>query len=351
MRRVASLDGLRALAVLPVLATHSFSALPIGGVGVSVFFVLSGYLITSLLLRERDDTGRIALGLFYLRRAARLYPALLAMLAVTVALGGGVGPALIAGTYTTNLFNSFGIGNAPYAHTWSLAMEEQFYLVWPFLLPVVLRHGRRAWAWLAGLAVLSAGAGWVLGALTDGTAGVHTFNPVFRAHGLIVGCLVALYLHARPAPLRRPGLLVTSGLAVVAVSVAVALIPGHPIALGWNAVTPVIGGALLIAGLVSGGAPGIGRVFAAAPAVWLGTRSYAIYLWHVPLIALGEARGWPQWLAALVGVPTAIIVSGVSYRWVERPFLRLKARLHPRPTPDDAQTAPASRIRATSVPV
>src|SRR5262249_45238529 len=152
----------------------------------------------------------------------------------------------------TNLFNSVGVGNFPYPHTWSLAMEEQFYLVWPFLLPVVLRHARRAWGVLTGLAVISAAAGWVLGALTHGTAGVHTFNPVFRAHGLIVGCLVALYLHGRPAPLRRPGLLVTSGLAVVAVSLAAALIaPGHPTAFGWNSVTPVIGGALLVAGLVT----------------------------------------------------------------------------------------------------
>jgi peptidoglycan/LPS O-acetylase OafA/YrhL len=95
----------------------------------------------------------------------------------------------------------------------------------------------------------------------------------------------------------------------------------------------VIGAALLIAGLVSGGAPGIGRIFAAGPAVWLGTRSYAIYLWHVPLIALGEARGWSPSMAALIGVPTAIIVSEISYRLVERPFLRLKSRLHPRPGP------------------
>ena len=135
-------------------------------------------------------------------------------------------------------------------------------------------------------------------------------------------------------------------------SVAVALIaPGHPIAFGWNSVTPVVGGALLIAGLVTGGAPRIGRAFAAAPAVWLGTRSYAIYLWHVPLIALGEAQGWSQWLAALIGVPTAIVMSAVSYRWVERPFLRLKAHLHPRPVRYVAQTAPASWSRTTSAPV
>ena len=333
MNRVATLDGLRALAVLLVVATHSVAGLPIGGVGVSTFFVLSGYLITTVLIREQEATGRISLSRFYLRRAARLYPALTVMLLVTVALGASVGAALIAGTYTTNLFNSFGVGNFPYAHTWSLAMEEQFYLLWPFLLPIVVRRGRRAWAVLAVLAVVSAGAGWAFGALTNGAAGVETFNPLFRAHGLIVGCLSALYLHHRPTPLHRPGLWVNAGLAVVAASLAVALVaPKHPTAFGWNSITPVVGAALLIAGLVSGGAPGIGRVFAADPAVWMGTRSYAIYLWHVPLIALGEMRGWSPQMAAVVGVPAAIILSEISYRRVERPFLRLKDRLHPVPS-------------------
>src|SRR4051812_44258785 len=141
-KRLATLDGLRAFAVILVIATHSIADLPIGGVGVLLFFVLSGYLITTLLIRERDATGRIALRLFYLRRAIRLYPALIVMLVVTVALGASVGSALMAATYTTNLFNSLGIGNSPYGHTWSLAIEEQFYLLWPFLLPMVLRRRR-----------------------------------------------------------------------------------------------------------------------------------------------------------------------------------------------------------------
>jgi peptidoglycan/LPS O-acetylase OafA/YrhL len=331
MKRLVALDGLRALAVLLVVTTHSIAGVPIGGIGVSIFFVLSGYLITTLLVREHEANGRITLRLFYLRRAARLYPALIFMLLVTLALGASFRSAIIAATYTTNFFNSFGIGNFPYPHTWSLAMEEQFYLLWPFFLPIVMRRGRPAWAVLAGLALASAGAGWAFGALTHGTAGVHSFNPLLRAHGLIVGCLVALYLHHRPTPLRRPKLLVSSGVVVVAASVVVAQFgQGHPVASGWNSMTPVVGGALLIAGLVSGGAVGIGRVFATSPAVWMGTRSYAIYLWHVPLISLGQARGWSLLTAALIGVPVAIIMSELSYRWVERPFLRLKDRLHPR---------------------
>jgi peptidoglycan/LPS O-acetylase OafA/YrhL len=309
------------------VATHSIAGLPVGGVGVSVFFVLSGYLITTLLVREREATGRISLRLFYLRRAVRLYPALAAMLLVTIALGGAVSAALIAGTYTTNLFNTAGIGNFPYAHTWSLAMEEQFYLLWPLLLPVAVRYGRRAWAALVVLALLSAGAGWVYGVLTHGGAGVRTFNPLLRAPGLIAGCLLALYLHRRLTPLRRPGLLIATGLAVVTASTLVAQFgAGHPAAFGWNAVTPVVGGVLLIAGLVHAG----GSLFALAPAVWLGTRSYALYLWHVPLIALGQAHGWSLPTAALVGVPAAVLAADLSYRFVEQPFLRLKDRLHPR---------------------
>jgi peptidoglycan/LPS O-acetylase OafA/YrhL len=328
--RVRTLDGLRALAVLMVLATHSVADLPLGGIGVSIFFVLSGYLITILLVREQEKVGRISLGLFYLRRVARLYPALVAMLLLTVALGAPVESALIAGTYTTNLFNSFGIGDFPYGHTWSLGMEEQFYLLWPLLLPFVLRRGTWPRVLLALLALASAGAGWAFVVTTHGTAGVHGFNPLFRALGLIVGCLLALHLHRRSIPF-RPGVLVGVGLALVIASIAVAEIGNaSPAAFGWNALTPVLGGAALIAGLVSGGTPGVNRILGSAPAVWMGKRSYAIYLWHVPLIELGRLRGLSASAAALVGVSATIMLSEASYRWVERPFLRLKDRLHPR---------------------
>jgi peptidoglycan/LPS O-acetylase OafA/YrhL len=334
--RLANLDGLRALAVLLVLVTHSTTRLPFGGIGVTVFFVLSGYLITTLLIREREATGRISLRLFYLRRANRLYPALVTMLLVTVALGAPVGSAVIAGTYTTNLFNSFGVGNFPYGHTWSLAMEEQFYLLWPILLPVVLRGGRRARVLLAGLAAVSAGAGWAFAALTNGAGGAYALNPLLRAQGPIAGCLVALYLHRRRIPLRRPGLLAGVGLALVASSAAVSLVGmGHPAAFGWNSVTPLIGAAGLIAGLVCGGASGISRVLSTGPAVWIGTRSYAIYLWHYPLIELGKARGLSLSVAALIGVSASFALSEISYRWVERPFLRLNRRLRPWPSSAD----------------
>jgi peptidoglycan/LPS O-acetylase OafA/YrhL len=317
------------LAVLLVLAAHSSPRLPFGGTGVTVFFVLSGYLITTLLIREREVTGRISRRLFYLRRANRLYPALLTMLVVTVVLGAPVGSALRAGTYTTNLFNSFGIGSFPYGHTWSLAMEEQFYLLWPLLLPGVLRGGRRARALLGLLAMLSCGAGWAFAALTHGGAGVLSFNPLLRAHGPIAGCLLALYLHRRTTPLPRPGLIGGLGLALVAASLAVGLAgSGNPAAFGWNAITPVVGALLLIGGLV-GGASGISRLLSAKPAVWMGTRSYAVYLWHYPLIELGQLRGWSLSMAALVGVTASLAVAEISYQWVERPFLRLNQRLHP----------------------
>lgn len=193
---VPALDGLRAVAVLVVLISHAWGkVLPGGWVGVEVFFVLSGYLITSILLAERDRTGRFCFGRFYRRRALRLLPALGAALVLAITLAA-VTP-LAATTNHQALATAVNVGNWRLAsgadggllgHTWSLSIEEQFYLAWPILLFVLLRLGGRRLALGAALA----GVGLILAErfVVDGSAAY--FRTDTHGDGLLLGCAIAL---------------------------------------------------------------------------------------------------------------------------------------------------------------
>ena len=307
-----------------------------GGLGVSVFFVLSGFLITTLLVDERDRTGTLNLRLFYARRMLRLYPALLVMLVLTVGFGGGFKAALAAGTYTMNIYASVGGGTGAYGHTWSLALEEQFYLVWPLLIGAFLTRIRIGTALLCVLALSSAIACYV-GTdvlIVHGTAPAGlVFNPVWQAHGLIIGCALALFLIDRPRRAALDGrsnvILVGVG-GIVALAIAASLTVSAHLAAWWN-----LGGelfaAIVIFAMVQPGPSGLGlRLFESRVSTWAGRRSYAIYLWHFPIIYLLLAHGVLLHVAGPIGVISALILAELSYRIVERPFLKLKDRLHPR---------------------
>jgi peptidoglycan/LPS O-acetylase OafA/YrhL len=328
MRRISQLDGLRAVAVGLVVIDHLFPWFAGGGVGVCIFFVLSGYLITTLLLGEQEKVGRIRRKRFYMRRILRLYPALLVMLAVTVAIGiGRVKQALVAATYTTNLVMTFThFSSGFYGHTWSLALEEQFYLIWPLLLPAALRLSRRAAVTVLVLLSISSAlwAQLAVGSLigTDGTISQAVFNPLWQVHGLLIGCALALAIAHRPV--RRPALLTTLGLLLcVALAVAASATVGWHWAALWNILSE-FSAAAAIAGLRDQ-ALGLGRLLTLRPVLWVGERSYAIYLWHLPLIAYASLHGYGR-RGDLVAAAFSIGIAGISWRVVEQPFLRLKSR-------------------------
>ena len=333
MRRIPQLDGLRALAVGLVIVNHVAAWFPGGAVGVNIFFVLSGYLITSLLLDEHEKTGRLRRGMFYTRRALRLYPALAAMLCLTFLLGGvAIKSVLIAASYTTNLVMTFSLNPVlPYTHTWSLAQEEQFYLLWPLLLPLFIRAGRRAsvviltsvaiglamWAQLAVNTVTA----------SDGAISVAVFNPLWQAHGLLIGCALAFAIRDRSVP--RARLLVNLGLSLcIVVALAASVTAGRSAraAAGWNLVSE-FAAAAAIAGMIEG-TPGLARLCTLRPVLWMGERSYAIYLWHFPLIVLAVQHGYGK-LGKMAAVALALLAAALSWRLVEQPFLRLKRRFQP----------------------
>jgi peptidoglycan/LPS O-acetylase OafA/YrhL len=318
-----------------------------GYLGVDIFFVLSGYLITDLLVAQRARRGRLDLRGFWTRRARRLLPALAVLLvAVTAAVAviepselGALRPALgAAATYSSNwyqalhhvsYFATFG-PPAPLQHLWSLAIEEQFYLIWPLILGLVLllaetRRARAsiAWAGAAASALLMA----VI--YTPGTdPSLVYYGTDTHATALLVGSAIALtcplarLVTAPPELARRLDFVGVAGLAVLAW--AVGHFPGAD-----PAVYPagLIIAALAAAGLtLAAAAPGtIGSLLSLPPLRWLGVRSYGIYLWHWPVIALtvailgrqpGNARLWIIEAAAAIGLAAA------SWKWIETPFLR-----------------------------
>jgi peptidoglycan/LPS O-acetylase OafA/YrhL len=321
---VPALDGLRGVAILGVLGVHLFG-LSGGFYGVDLFFVLSGFLITTLLLEEHDRTGRVSLRAFYIRRARRLMPALCAVL-VLIAVVGPLyySPALLAsivasGLYAANIVRGFGTSDflnaTPAAHLWSLAQEEQFYVLWPVALLSLRRRltERRLMTLLAagfallvlyraGLAV--AGAGW------------HRiyYAPDTHMDGLVLGCLVACA--------RRRGLTtvpVLAGCAAFALVVAAFALGAQtvPWSVGGMPVVEIAAAALVLAALSPGP---VSLALSARPLVWIGALSYSLYLWHIPAMWL---TGWDDRWGALALTAALTLV---SYYVIERPFRRPRAR-------------------------
>ena len=332
------LDGLRAVAVLAVAVFHTGLPLLQGGwVGVDVFFVLSGVLITTLLLEERDRFGRIDLGAFYVRRALRLLPALAALL---VAIAGTV----VVGAVSSSILDDVGwvvlyLGNwpaalgeelGPLSHLWSLALEEQFYVAWPLAMLALLRwvHGaRRRIAVVGGIALTIAVVRSAL-YVADVVSGSHAyFGSDLRADGLLLGCTLGLAHHAGLLE-RAAGALQRLVLPAALLLVAVALFPTEPFeGIGPLLFLPVdLAAAVVIGAVVTRPGAAWAAPLRWEPAVRLGVLSYAFYLWHVPVMKLIDLTQWQQ---LVVGLPLTLLAAIVSRRLVELPALRLKARFRP----------------------
>ncbi len=356
--RFPSLDGLRCLAIVPVFWHHCTTG-PLPGIlgkgplGVDLFFALSGFLITTLLLRERDANGGISARGFYSRRALRIFPlyyGVLGLYALRAWLWMPEGPQrahFLASlpyfaTYTTNWFVDFAVPHpVSFAFSWSLASEEQFYLLWPWVLGAAFLASRRGatWRWLlpavVSLALLALDQGVAHGllshALPAGTLARRMARSV--ASPICMGALLALALHApRGFALLRVLLgLRGSAAAVFAAVVACVWLDGVPLWLAQLALTFLVGACAVrsdhsLVWLTDG-----------APVRWVGTVSYGIYLFHVALITgarllVPAALGTPGWAFA-IGLPVTVAVASASYVWLERPLLGLRAKLGARSSP------------------
>jgi peptidoglycan/LPS O-acetylase OafA/YrhL len=345
--RIAGLDGLRAIAVVGVLLYHAgVSWIPGGLLGVDVFFVISGFLITTLLLDERARTGRTALRAFWTRRLRRLLPALIVMLLFVSVVWGlvlkqDVGSlrrdVLFAFGYSANWWFAFsGQGyfqllNAPspVLHTWSLAVEEQFYLIWPIAVAALLSHGRRVGRWAAAGAAVAA-----IATLVQSLAGVWTdrlyYGTDTRAVPLLVGAAFGAWYfhHRRTLRLDRQAQVVLRCLGLLALAVvgwAFARLDGQSAVLyrgGFLALAIAVS-VLIVTVAVDPGGP-LARVLEWRPLRYLGTISYGLYLWHWPLFLLvNHARTGLSGTGLLATrLALAFTVAAVSYEFFELPIRR-----------------------------
>jgi peptidoglycan/LPS O-acetylase OafA/YrhL len=293
-----------------------------GFLGVDLFFVLSGFLITTLLLEERQANGRVDMRAFWVRRARRLLPAagslvglflLIALVAHDLARAAVVvaGGALYAGNIVRAVAPHFQLG--PVGHFWSLAEEEQFYVLWPPLLLVALQRlpERRLLRFLLGAAAAIVVYRLALG-LTGASADRLYFAPDTHADGLVLGCAAAVY---RRSGLQLPG----PGLAISALAGTLAAFTlAYQDTHGMLYVLPTFNLAAAVL-VLAASAPGIvASVFAQRPLVYIGLISYSLYVWHQFVRWLfGEQHPW-------IALPFALLVAVASYHLIERPFRQRK---------------------------
>lgn len=340
------IQGLRALAVILVALNHVLGT-PAGGfVGVDVFFVISGFIITSVLLREFDRTGTISFGNFYIRRVKRILPAALLVILVTLlastllmsyeraqAVAGDSFWALFFGANWNMLLGGVdyfaeGLPPSPLQHYWSLSIEEQFYFVWPWLMLGVLlfatrRRGSgsgRGWLLFAISTIVVISFGWALFE-TNTSPGTAYFNSFARFWELGFGALLAIVVPAlKPTRSFVAASLAYLGLAIIIVSVV--LISEETPFPGFAAVLPVLGaGLILFAGV--GQSATYDRALAPLTnpiAKYLGDISYSLYLWHFPLtvLLLTILPEGPVYYALTLG--GTLVLSVLSYHFVENPI-------------------------------
>ena len=345
------IDGLRAIAVVSVVLHHAFPEQIKGGfVGVDIFFVISGYLISSIILTGLQKQ-RFSFADFYVRRIKRIFPALFLVLATVLVLGWfhllpvdykEVGKHIVAGSLFVSNFAFWSeagyfdaaSANKPLLHLWSLAIEEQFYMLWPLILWAIYRWRLNALRWIAVLLLISFAVNLFL--VQDHLTAAF-YNPAARFWELLVGAmLAAMHVHKvglesmfrrsseghegalTPHSLVHSNVLAWVGAGLLA-AVLMAVNPERRFP-GWWAVAPTLGAVLLIA---AGPQAWFNRhVLASKPFVWIGLISYPLYLWHWPLLSFAhiKAAGLPPWEQQVGWVVLSVLLAWATYQFVEKPI-------------------------------
>ncbi|SHT78250.1 putative acyltransferase [Mycobacteroides abscessus subsp. abscessus] len=342
------IEGLRAIAVGVVVAFHGFGVPFLGGfVGVDVFFVISGFLITSLLLREGERTGGVSILAFYARRVRRILPASALVVGLTVVaaycfLGFITGndvaiaakwTAIFAANIHFGLIGTDYLGSqlppSPLQHMWSLGVEEQFYLVWPAVVMIVILVVK-ARRYRCGLAVvlcvvIAASFAWSIVQTQDNATWAY-FSPLTRACELGIGALISV---SAPWIGRVRSRWLSEGLAVVGLAgifAAALLLNSSARFPGYSVALPVISSGLVIWAGCANERTQVARLLSVKPMVWVGARSYSLYLWHWPILII--AKQYLMTDLTLVQrsalVFAAVVLSAVSYSLIENPFRNSK---------------------------
>lgn len=344
MKYNSALDGLRAVAISLVLISHFIEG-PLEGagtVGVDLFFALSGYLITSILLNEQRTAGRIDLTAFYVRRMLRIWPALFVLLGgycVYALLSSTpyihLRAALAAAVSAMNWMLALGIPEGYVGHAWSLSIEEQFYLVWPAVLAAVM--ARRLGVTRLLIVVIAVVIVW-RGYLVWGGANTMRIYAGTDTHAdpILIGCLLASITIPKSAARVLCRLWFLPFIALL----AIALIPAWSGAwFSWAFTATGLIGAWLIIVVVNEPRGALASILSHKVAVWLGKRSYSLYLYHLPVLLLvGEVETGQ----VLLVVSLSLLAAWASYKFIEQPFLKFK--------PQPASASPPRAITSVSAP-
>ncbi|RRH98098.1 acyltransferase [Mesorhizobium tamadayense] len=335
MKHNPSLDGIRALAALVVMAFHSKLPFALGGfIGVDIFFVLSGFLITSLLKREADLTGRISFTQFYIRRALRLWPPLLLLLAGYLVVAPLVFPpvdfwrqVVLAGLYLSDYAKAFWGDPVALTHTWSLSVEEHFYMLWPVVILLVSRRcsGDRQLA-LIFLGLFVAASLWRMTDLVIWQDWQRTFFRFdTRMSGLLLGAAIA-YLPWRPSGRQADAIGIVSACGLAAAILVLRFRSPWPLLHGGTLVD------LCAAGLVLAAVQERSRVAAVLgckPLAALGLISYSIYLWSVPIAVIFRTR-FDAYTSFAATAVISIAIAAASWWLIERPLKAYRLRMVPK---------------------
>lgn len=355
--RLPSLDGLRGLAILPVIWHHATprplpGLLGKGAVGVDLFFALSGFLITTLLLRERRTQGHVRLGAFYVRRSLRIFPLYYLVLAAYTLQALSMPGSPMAehflrslpyhATYTANWLADYAVPHpVMFAFSWSLCVEEQFYLLWPWLVALVQRRAALAVLMATALGVDALGEWGALAGLTPaGSLPSRVLTSFATPIGF--GALLALLLDS-PAGFSLAGRALGARAAapvLLAGCIGLLLVPATP----YLALSACL--TLLVGAVVVTPDHGLRRVLEQRALQLIGTLSYGAYLLHITAIglvrrALPGLTEQPLWLFCLA-LPLTLLLSGAAYLLLERPLQRLRRRFRPRAMAEHRDFAPTT---------
>jgi len=345
--RMQGLDGLRAFAVSAVIAYHlGFNLMPGGFLGVDLFFVLSGFLITGILLRQSEEHGYIDLAAFWIRRAKRLLPALFLMLACVLIWLSIFAPDRISPIraeipaamfyysnwylilHNVSYFEQFG-PPSPFGHLWSLAIEEQFYLIWPILLGIMLRFLKKGRIIIITAAAIIASAAAMMLIYVPGSDPSRVYYGTdTRVFAILLGALAAMLLSGKSFPttlsLKGRLLLESAGLAGLSVVVLMMLNINqyHSFTYQGGLLLFSVAAACLVA-VIAHPASYLGKILGTTPLKWIGECSYGIYLWHFPVILLSSPlinTAGPNIPLSLVQICITVTLAALSRYLVEEPI-------------------------------
>jgi peptidoglycan/LPS O-acetylase OafA/YrhL len=325
MPYIPALDGIRAIAAMLVILLHAYTPGLFGAyLGVDLFFVLSGFLITSLLLKEQVATGSIHLGRFYWRRVKRLMPPLICVLVLYLLIAPVAWPAyshherdvLIAFAYLSDLGSLLPGLPKMLRHTWSLAVEQHYYLIWPVLLLFVLRVFPRQIIPTLSIFFIAATL-WRMHALFNGDTWESIYYQFdFRLSGLMLGSLLAASIHFQP-DFSPPRAFLTVPITVAGIISIVTLNWNNPYGLLIGITLAEMLAVILIMVALAPDGSAFYRFLEAGPTVYLGRISYGLYLYHYPIFYfLREHFEWH--ITLMIGLPLSIVLASLSYYYLEK---------------------------------